>query len=61
MEGTLPMTEETLKSFTGSEMEMGLLQTLMGPQEEQREAVNDDDLILQWLGARFEKVQNQSY
>jgi hypothetical protein len=30
MEGTLPMTEESLRSFTGTEMERGLLETLMG-------------------------------
>lgn len=34
MEGTLPMTEESLKSFTGTEMERGLLETLMGPSDE---------------------------
>ena len=34
MEGTLPMTEETLKSFTETEMERGLLETLMGVPDE---------------------------
>jgi hypothetical protein len=29
MEGTLPLTEQTLSQFTGSEMERGLLEQLM--------------------------------
>ena len=32
--GMLPVTEESLKSFTGTEMERGLLETLMGPSDE---------------------------
>jgi hypothetical protein len=34
MEGTLPMTEETLRSFTENEMEMELLETLIGVPDE---------------------------
>eukprot|EP00095_Tigriopus_kingsejongensis_P007677 maker-scaffold156_size297567-snap-gene-1.36 protein:Tk07677 transcript:maker-scaffold156_size297567-snap-gene-1.36-mRNA-1 annotation:"fh1 fh2 domain-containing protein 3-like" len=34
LEGTLPMTEESLKNFTGTEMERGLLETLMGVPDE---------------------------
>ena len=34
LEGTLPITEDNLKSFTGTEMERGLLETLMGVPDE---------------------------
>ena len=34
MDGTLPVTEESLKDFTSTEMERGLLATLMGPSDE---------------------------
>ncbi len=34
LEGTLPLTQETLKDLTQTEMERGLLETLMGPSDE---------------------------